>query len=154
MPASGNYHGALQDDAAKVDARIIEELATNSTEITRGFAALVNARVQAVIFEPSGLVSANRKQIIDLLAKHRLPSAFSSRPSVEAGGLLSYGSDTSGNIRRTAAYVAKILNGAKPAELPVEQPTKFDLAINMKTAKALGLTIPASVLLRADKVIE
>ena len=92
--------------------------------------------------------------IIDRAAKARLPAIYEWREQVEAGGLMSYGASMVDLSRRVAAYVDKILKGAKPADLPVEQPTKFELVINLKTAKALGLTIPPSLLLRADQVIE
>jgi len=90
----------------------------------------------------------------ELALRHQLPTFFAMRDHVEAGGLMSYGPDYSDLVRRGAVYVDKILKGAKPGDLPVEQPTKFELAINLKTAKALGLTIPPSLLQRADQVIE
>lgn len=96
----------------------------------------------------------HRKQIIDLAARHRIPASYSSTQFVEAGGLMSYGADRSVRIRRTALFVDNILKGAKPGDLPIEQSTKFELAINLKTAKALGLTIPRSLLLQADHVVE
>ena len=95
-----------------------------------------------------------RRRLVDLAAKHRLPAVYQSRKSVDAGGLMSYGPNFSDLFRRAATYVDKILKGAKPADLPVEQPTKFELVINLKTAKALGLAIPQSVLGRADQVLE
>jgi len=95
-----------------------------------------------------------QRQLVDSAAKHRLPTMFANRDYVVAGGLMSYGSNFSEQFRHTAEYVAKILKGAKPGDLPVEQPTKFELVINLKTAKALGLTIPQSLLLRADEVIQ
>jgi putative ABC transport system substrate-binding protein len=91
---------------------------------------------------------------VDFAAQTRLPSVFANRESVEAGGLMSYGASKRDNFRRTASFVDKILKGAQPGDLPVEQPTKFELVINLKTARALGLTIPPSLLLRADQVID
>ena len=97
---------------------------------------------------------SERRRLVDLAANNRLPTMYSYRLDVEVGGLMSYGPDLADSFRRAATYVDKILKGAKPADLPVEQPTKFELVINLKTAKALGLTIPQSVLGRADQVIE
>ena len=97
---------------------------------------------------------ANQKRIADFALKSRLPSMYSSREVVDAGGLMSYGADIVDSYRRVAYYVDKILKGAKPADLPVEQPTKFELVFNLKTAKQIGVTIPQSLLYRADKVIK
>jgi putative ABC transport system substrate-binding protein len=96
---------------------------------------------------------ANQKRIVGFATKSRLPSVYISRGFVDAGGLMSYGADEADRYRRVAYYVDRILKGAKPADLPVEQPTKFDLVINLKTAKQIGLTIPPNVLARADRVI-
>jgi putative ABC transport system substrate-binding protein len=98
-------------------------------------------------------VVTNRARIIELAAKHRLPAIYSSIEAAEAGGLMSYGPNIVDNYRRAAVYVDKILKGTKPADLPVQQPTKFEFIINLKTAKQIGLTIPPNVLARADKVI-
>jgi putative ABC transport system substrate-binding protein len=100
------------------------------------------------------ITNANEKQIADFALKSRLPAVYGSRSGVEAGGLMSYHADRMESYRRAAIYVDKILKGAKPADLPVEQPTKFELLINVKTAKQIGLTIPSHVLARADKVIK
>ena len=102
---------------------------------------------------PGALMNANQKRIVDLALKSRLPSMYHSREAVDAGGLMSYGADLRGQLPARRHYVDRILKGAKPADLPVEQPTKFELVINLKTAKQIGLTIPPNVLARADKVI-
>jgi putative ABC transport system substrate-binding protein len=99
-------------------------------------------------------MGANRKRIADFALKSRLPSMYNTKEYVDAGGLMSYGADIAESYRRVAYYVDRILKGAKPADLPVEQPTKFELMINLKTAKTLGLTISAVVLMRAEKVIK
>jgi ABC-type uncharacterized transport system substrate-binding protein len=98
-------------------------------------------------------MAANGKRIVDFALKSRLPSMYSRREPVDAGGLMYYGADLADNYRRVAYFVDRILKGAKPAELPVEQPTKFELVINLKTAKQIGLTIPPEVLARANKLI-
>ncbi len=123
-------------------------------EFDSAFAAMGRARAGALIVQVSSLTFEHRRRIVDLAAKIRLPAIYESREFVETGGLMSYGQSASDMYRRSAAFVDKILKGAKPADLPVEQPTKFELAINLKTARALGLTIPPSVLVRADRVIE
>jgi putative ABC transport system substrate-binding protein len=102
----------------------------------------------------SRLMGDSQKRIIGFALKSRLPSIFGIRESVNAGGLMYYGADQAESYRRVAYYVDRILNGAKPADLPVEQPTKFELVINLKTAKQIGITIPQSMLYRADKVIK
>ena len=100
------------------------------------------------------LMSANQKRIVDFTIKSRLPSMYHTRAPVEAGGLMSYAADLADSYRRVATYVDRILKGAKPADLPVEQPTNFELVINLKTAKQIGLTSPPNVLARADRVIK
>ena len=123
-------------------------------EFDGAFAAMVKARAGALIIFPSPMFYANYRRVVDLAAKHRLPTMYVFREAVEAGGLICYGANVPDLTRRAGKYVAKILKGARPADLPVEQPTKFELVINLKTAKALGLTIPPSLLQRADQVIE
>jgi putative ABC transport system substrate-binding protein len=115
---------------------------------------MVRERVNGFLAVPSPLLRSQRAVVVELSLKHRLAGMFGPKDNVEAGGLMSYFSDPDDIARRAATYIDKILKGAKPADLPVEQPTKFELVINLKTAKALGLTIPQSVLLRADQVIE
>jgi putative ABC transport system substrate-binding protein len=122
-------------------------------DFERVFAAL-KQRSDGLYVLASGLINANQKWIVGFAQKSRLASVYQNKEDVEAGGLMSYGSDQTDRNRRVAYYVDKILKGAKPADLPVEQPTKFELVINLKTAKALNLTIPQSVLFRADRVIK
>jgi putative ABC transport system substrate-binding protein len=120
----------------------------------RAFSDLTRARAGAVTVMGSSMLFGERRRLVDLAAKNRLPAVYSSREYVDAGGLMSYGANTPDMFRRAATYVDKILKGAKPGDLPIEQPTKFELVINLKTAKALGLTIPPSLLQRADEVIQ
>ena len=118
------------------------------------FSELTNARAGGLVVLSTPMFSSERTRLVDLAARHRLPTMFSFRSYVDAGGLMSYGPNVADLFRRAATFVDKILKGAKPVDLPVEQPTKFELVINLKTAKALGLTIPPSLLQRADQVIE
>jgi putative tryptophan/tyrosine transport system substrate-binding protein len=123
-------------------------------DLESAFDAAKQSGAQAVMVHPSTFVVTNRARIIDLTAKNRLPAIYPSTRYAEAGGLMSYGPDIVDNYRRAAVYVDKILKGTKPADLPVEQPMKFEFVINLKTAKQIGLTIPPNVLARADKVIK
>jgi putative tryptophan/tyrosine transport system substrate-binding protein len=126
----------------------------DANAIERVFAALNKERPDGV-YVPSGpLFRDNQKRIVDLALKGRLPSVYGGRQAADVGGLMSYGADLADSYRRVAYFVDKILKGAKPADLPVEQPKKFELAINLKTAKQIGVTIPPNVLARADKVIK
>ena len=115
---------------------------------------MVGENAKGVIALADPLLISQRAQLADLAQNARLPLIFSRRENVEAGGLISYGPSLLGQFRDTAMYVDKILKGADPANLPVEQPTRLELVVNLKTAKALGLAVPPSILLRADKVIE
>ncbi len=135
-----------------VQLQLLEARGPN--EFDGAFAAMAKERVGALLVLSDAIFGSHRTRLADLAARSRLPAAYGVRESVEAGGLMSYGPSFLDLFRRSAAYVDKILKGAKPADLPVEQPTKFELVINLKTAKALGLTIPPSLLQRADKVIE
>jgi ABC-type uncharacterized transport system substrate-binding protein len=123
-------------------------------EIERAFPAMGPEKIGGVIILPHPVAGQNRRLIVELAAKHRLPAIYPFREFAEAGCLMSYGASNTDLYRRAADYVDKILKGARPADLPVEQPTKFELIINRKTAKALGLTIPQSLWARADEVIE
>jgi ABC-type uncharacterized transport system substrate-binding protein len=117
------------------------------------FSTMIRERADALIAFSDPLILFNGRRIADLAAKNRLPAVYASREFVEAGGLMAYGPSISDMFRRAASYVGKILKGAKPADLPMEQPTKFELVINLKAARALGLVIPQSLLIRADQVI-
>jgi putative ABC transport system substrate-binding protein len=128
--------------------------ARGSADIDRAFTDMIGARAEALTVWGSAMFFTERRRLVGLAAKNRLPVVYSWREFVDAGGLMSYGPNLADLFRRAATYVDKILKGSKPADLPVEQPTTFTLVINAKTAKALGLTIPPSVLARADEVIQ
>jgi ABC-type uncharacterized transport system substrate-binding protein len=130
------------------------EASRDPGDLDRAFSDITRARAGGLTLLPSNLLFRERRRLVDLAARHRLPTVYPWRDAVDAGGLMCYGASLTDSSRRAATYVDKILKGAKPGDLPVEQPTKFELVINLKTAKALGLTIPQSVLLRADHVIE
>ena len=156
-PANPSHPFAVEQ--AKLAARSlgVELLlleARSPDEFEGAFAAMAKERVGALLVVPDSVFNLNQTRIIDLAARGRLPSAFGFRGNVEAGGLVYFGPNLPDQYRRAATFVDKIFKGAKPADLPVEQPTKFELVINLKTARALGLTIPQSVILRADQVIE
>jgi putative tryptophan/tyrosine transport system substrate-binding protein len=122
--------------------------------VSRAFADAEQARAQAMIFMSSNLMFGRRTEVAALALAHRLPSIHAFTPEAQDGGLMSFGPDLGESYVRVAALVDRILKGARPAELPVEEPTKFILAVNLKTAAAFGITIPQSILLRADEVIE
>jgi putative ABC transport system substrate-binding protein len=123
-------------------------------ELSGAFDTIMRQRSEALILAADPLLFSQMQRIVDLAARHRVPAVYEHRSFPEIGGLLSYGPLSQERFQRMAVYVDRILRGAKPGDLPVEQPTKFELVINLKTAKALGLTIPSSLLLRADQVIE
>ena len=135
-----------------VQLKLLE--ARGPTEFDGAFAAMATERVGALLVLSDTIFNSHGTRLADLVARNRLPAAYGVRESVEAGGLMSYGSSLRDLYRRCAAFVDKILKGAKPADLPVEQPTKFELVINLKTAKTLGLTIPPSLLQGADELIQ
>jgi putative ABC transport system substrate-binding protein len=149
---------AAQVKEAEQAARALK-IETVLVEIQNGdyegaFSAMAAERADALFVVSNPLLNRDRKRIIALAARHRLPAIYEWRESAEDGGLLAYGAKIRELNRRVAAYVDKILKGAKPGDLPVEQPTTFELVINLKTAKALSLTIPPSLLARADEVIQ
>ena len=135
-----------------VDLQSVE--VRNASDLDLALEAVAAARPSAFLALTNGMFLANRTRIVEFTARSRLPAIFPDREFVQAGGLMAYGPSLTANFRRAAGYVDKILKGAKPADLPVEQPTQFELVINLKTARALGITIPPSLLLRADEVIQ
>jgi len=126
----------------------------NATEIERDVADFANSGNGGLIVSASGLATLHRNLIVAVAARYKLPTVYTERFFVSAGGLISYGANFVDQYRRAASYVDRILKGEKPAELPVQAPTKYDLVINLKTAKTLGLTIPPAMLARADEIIE
>jgi putative ABC transport system substrate-binding protein len=145
---------ALEEAARPLQLQLQPVAARTGADFESAFAAMARAHVQAVLVLGFGPYVAAKQRMAELALRHRLPTFFTFRDHVEAGGLMSFSPDLGDLARRGAIYVDKILRGAKPADLPVEQPTKFELVINAKTAKALGLTIPPSLLLQADQIIE
>jgi ABC-type uncharacterized transport system substrate-binding protein len=123
-------------------------------ELAGAFSAMIRGRADALIVFPSPMLWGARRRIVELAAKHRLPAAYNTRAYAESGGLVAYGANVPDLVRSGVSYVDKILRGAKPADLPVEQPTRYELVINLKTAKALSLTIPQSMVVRADEIIK
>jgi putative ABC transport system substrate-binding protein len=138
--------------ALGVRLQVVE--ARGPQDFDRAFADMTRARADAVTVESTNIFFAERRRLVDLAAKHRLPATYLVREFVDAGGLMSYAANVADLHRRAAGYVDKLLRGAKPGDLPVEQPTKFELVVNLKAAKALGLAIPQTVLQRADQVIQ
>jgi putative ABC transport system substrate-binding protein len=145
------YEAAARD--LKMTLRTLE-IQRQNPDFEGAFQVAAKERVNALITARNALLIVNRKQIADLAIKNRLPTMSERNDMVEAGGLVSYGTNEAENYRRVAYYVDKILKGAKPADLPVEQPTKFELVVNLKTSKQIGLTVPQRVLLKADRVIK
>jgi len=140
------------DDASGV--RLVLLRASTPREIDAAFAALARERVDALFIAPGTFFNARRVQLVVLAAHHRIPTTYSVRAYADAGGLMSYGTDLSAMLRQVGLYTGRILKGERPADLPVVQPAKFELVINLNTAKALGIEIPATLLARADEVIE
>ena len=145
---------SIRTSAQRNRIEVVSLSARTAQEIESAFAAAIRARVEAVLVQPDGFFIQQREQLAVLAIRHRVPSIFSFRQHVAAGGLMSYGPILTEIYRHTATYVDKILKGAKPGELPVEQPTKFALVLNLNTFKALGLVVSQELLLRADEVIE
>ena len=153
--ASGiGQFGAIQSVAPSLDVELSPVNVRDAAEIERAVAAFANSPNGCLIVTAGPSAQRHRDPIVTLAARHKLPAVYFDRSFVTAGGLISYGPHYIDQFRRAATYVDRILKGEKPADLPVEAPTKYELAVNLKTAKALGLTVPQSVLARADDVVE
>jgi putative ABC transport system substrate-binding protein len=144
----------IEGASAQMGLQLVRVSVQTGNDFLGAFETAARGRAEAVVVVDDALITKYRVEILRLALKHSLPVISLYKPFVEAGGLIAYGASTLQMYRRPADYVDKILKGANPGDLPVEQPTKFDLVINLKTAKALGLTIPPSLLARADQVIE
>ena len=153
-PASRHYVTVLRDAAQKLGVMLQLHAVSDPGELDRAFATLAAERADAVVVVIDPLTVRYRERIVGLALKNRLPAMYGFREFVDAGGLMAYGVNVPDLCRRAAVYVDKILRGANPSDLPVEQPTKFELIINAKTAKALGLTFPPTLLVSANEVIE
>jgi putative ABC transport system substrate-binding protein len=132
----------------------VHEFTREPYDYAAAFSAFSRAKAEAMVALASGFFVQGRQAIVDLALRHRLPSIFNNRLWAEAGGLLSYGPNFAASYQRAAEQVAKILNGANPAEMPIEQPNAVEMVLNLKTAKALGLSTPQSIVLRSDRLIE
>ena len=153
-PAGTGLFGAIQGAAPSFGVEVSPLGLRDAGEIERGITAFAGGSNGGLIVTPSALAWVQRELIITLATRHRLPAVYALRFFVTGGGLISYGPDPADQYRRAAGYVDRILKGEKPADLPVQAPTKYDLVINLKSAKALGLTVPPQLLARADEVIE
>jgi putative ABC transport system substrate-binding protein len=145
---------AVEIAGEKLGVQLLKVSARTVEEFDEAFATMMRERVGGFLVVASPLSVSQRAPLAELALKHRLPGMFGTKENVEAGGLMSYGADLNDLHRRAAAYVDKILKGVKPADLPVEQASKYQLVINLQTAKALGLDLPPTLLARADEVIE
>ena len=155
FPAAGPVFKEIEGAARSLNLELVPAEVRRPDDFEPAFRAMVKARASAMIVPGLGIIfGEHRQRLLDLTAKARLPAMFLRKEFVEAGGLMSYGPSWRDMYRRAAAHVDKILKGANPADIPVEQPTKFELVINLKTAKELGLSIPYTLLGRADEVIE
>jgi putative tryptophan/tyrosine transport system substrate-binding protein len=156
-PSNGDHPATLnaaEQAAQSLNLQIVRVGAKGPEEFEAAFASIEKAEVGGLIVLVDSMLRVNRKSIVGFAARNRLPAVYATRDYVEAGGLIGYGACVPCNFRRSAKYVDEIFKGAKPADLPVQQPAKFDTLINLKTAKALNIEVPPSILLRADEVIE
>jgi putative tryptophan/tyrosine transport system substrate-binding protein len=153
-PGADTYRMAAESVARRLGIALQVVEVRGRNELEAAFSVMVRERADGVWVLPDPLTFTARNQVVALAAKHRLPAVYWQREYVDSGGLISYGSNVADQFRRAASYVDRILKGAKPGDLPVEQAAKFELVVNLKTAKSLGLTIPQSLLLRANDVIQ
>jgi putative ABC transport system substrate-binding protein len=153
-PAARRQALAIETAARAIGDRIVLLNASNDRELDSAFATLKQGQAGAIEVMPDPFFSTRREQLIGLASRYAVPAVYESREYAEAGGLMSYGTRYADTYRQAGVYAGRILKGAKPADLPVQQPTSFELVINLKTAKALGLTMPDALLARADEVIE
>jgi putative ABC transport system substrate-binding protein len=153
-PASASFLREAEASVRALGVRLQTLAVRNPEEIDSAFTAMTRERAGALVILPDVLFLSQRRQIADIATKRHLPTVYGVAEYAEAGGLMAYGASHLDLVRRAATFVDKILKGAKPGDLPIEQPSKFELVINLKTAKAVGLSIPQSILLRADQVIE
>jgi putative tryptophan/tyrosine transport system substrate-binding protein len=153
-PAPPAQAESLPAAARSLGIDLMRVNAKSPGELAEAFAKMNQAGVKALFVETDAMFFSQRAQIVDLAAKHQLPAVYGEREFADAGGLMAYATNLPATFRRAATYVDKILKGAKPGDLPIEEPTRIELVINLKTAKALGITIPQSLLLRADEVIQ
>jgi putative ABC transport system substrate-binding protein len=154
VAAGAGAFAAIQSMAPSLGVEVSPINVRDPIEIERAVAAFANNPNSGLITTRSALALRHRELIVMLAARHKLPAVYYDRPFATSGGLISYGPDVADQYRRAAGYVDRILKGEKPADLPIQQPTKFELVINLKTAKAIGLEVPPSLLARADEVIE
>jgi putative ABC transport system substrate-binding protein len=145
--------GAMKSAAQELQLDLVVQLVKTDEDLSRAFAGLEKAGAESLIVQTSPFVAARRERVTELAARHRLPAMYENGAYVDAGGLIAYGPDGAEVIRRSALFVDKILKGTKAGDLPIEQPTKYELTINLRAARALGLAIPPSLLARADRVI-
>ena len=154
LPESARMENEAQEAGRNLGRQLLVLNASTPSEIDAAFAAMRQRRANALFVGSDPFFATRRQQIVALTARDAIPAIYTNREFVEEGGLISYGNDTADGYRRPGVYVGRILNGASPSDLPIDQATKFELVVNVKTAKAIGLTIPESFLARADEVIE
>jgi putative tryptophan/tyrosine transport system substrate-binding protein len=153
-PSNASFLKAVQSSSQSFRTTLLLHGVADASQFDSAFRAMADARAQALIVFVDPITVRHRARIVELATKGRLPAIYGFREFADAGGLMAYGPNVAGACRRAAVYVDKVLKGAKPGDLPVEQVTQFEFLINLKTVKALGLTVPQSVLVRADEIIQ